>query len=149
MKRISVGIVDPHPVHAEGVRVFLSHNDRFNVVGIGHSTSDIATICARDRPDFLVTEIDMGGNPFQEILGISLSFPRIKTIVLTNTERKGDITQALAGRARGYVLKNRAKIDLIQAIDLALNDKIYLSPSIGNSVIEIISLSIKRNSIVH
>lgn len=138
MKNYSVGLVDHHPIHALGVQEFLTGKDRFDVVAVGHSTNDISVICARYRPDFLLTEIDMGGNPFQEILDVAMSFPSTKIIVLTDDAQYESIVRALAGRVRGYVLKSRANVDLIRSIDLANSNNIYLSPEISQAVMEII-----------
>lgn len=130
-----VGIVDPHPLHTEGVKALLSFSDRFEVVAIGTATRDIAAICVRSRPDLLVVEICMVGDPLQEILLVSRKFPQTKAIVLTSMEDAATIRRALACRARGYVLKRTADEDLIKAFDAASVQAVYVSPPAVSSLL--------------
>jgi two-component system nitrate/nitrite response regulator NarL len=140
MTRISVGIVDDHPLMLESIGAFLAGSGRFDIVATGKSAADIYEIAGAHHPDIMIVDLSMPGDVFQAILDASLSAPDTKAIVFTAADNADQAVQALAARARGYVLKGSPGSDLIEAIDATDRNEIYISPVLAIRMIGALQL---------
>jgi two-component system response regulator NreC len=85
-------------------------------------------------PTLLLLDLNMPGGSSLELLpGIADASPQTRTIVLTRQSEPDFARRALSSGARGYVLKQSAVSDLVDAIRKVLAGGTYVSAELGLS----------------
>lgn len=137
MEKISVVIVDDHPVIRHGVTSILQKQPDMAVVGESNNATSALTVIKKFKPDVVILDITMTG-----ISGIDL-IPRIKTlskdtiIVIYSMHQSHDlIYRAFRAGAKGYVLKADKITDLIAAVREAVQGRKFLSPHLPSSILD-------------
>jgi len=133
---VRILLVDDHVLVRQGLRGLLEHAG-FVVVGEASDGQEALRQIESLRPDILVMDISMptinGLNAAREIQNTS---PMTKTILLTQHDEKQYVSEALEVGVKGYVLKNQAGNDLLQAIKHVARGHVYLSPNVTQAVVE-------------
>lgn len=131
-ERVSVAVVDDHPMIREGVAHILSRQSRFHVIAQGCNGRDALRIACERRPDVVLLDIHMqGGDGLSAIAAIRAKAPSVKVIVLTVSEDESDLVAALEAGARAYVLKGTTSQELIGIIDAVADGQIYVTPGLA------------------
>ena len=135
MEKISVVIIDDHPVIRHGVTSVLKKQTDMLVVGESDTASTALPIIKEFRPDVAILDITMTG-----ISGIDL-IPYIKAlseetiiIIYSMHENHDNIYRAFKAGAKAYVLKADEIKDLITAVQEVVQGKLFLSKSIPESL---------------
>jgi two-component system response regulator NreC len=132
---IRIVIADDHSVVRRGLRQLLDAEAGFEVVA---EASDVATArryVRGHRPDVLVIDLNMpGGRSIDAIPSIREEAPHTSIVVLTMQSEPAYARQALSAGALGYVLKEAADVELIEAIRAAAAGESYLNPRLGARV---------------
>ncbi len=118
---IRVAVIDDHPLFREGVSRSLSEIDEFEIVAEGGSKDDAVRIAETLEPDVMLVDISMPGGGLNALGSILEMSPSQKVVMLTVSEASDDVTAALKGGAKGYVLKgvgSRALADVIRTVAL-------------------------------
>ena len=129
---ITVVLADDHKVVRSGLRVLLQSDGRFEVLGeAGSVAATIDTVLAC-RPRVLVLDLNMGGeSSLDTIPRLRADAPETQIVVLTMQENPGFARAALRSGAVGYVLKDAADSELMNAVLLAAEGRTYLNPQLG------------------
>lgn len=129
---ITVVLADDHKVVRSGLRVLLQSDGRFEVLGeSGTVAATIETVLAC-RPRVLVLDLNMGGeSSLDTIPRLRADAPETQIVVLTMQEDPGFARAALRSGAVGYVLKDAADSELMNAVQLAAEGRTYLNPQLG------------------
>jgi two-component system, NarL family, response regulator DevR len=124
-----VFIVDDHPIVREGLRTLLREEEDIEVVGeAGDGITALAHVLAL-RPDVVLLDLVIPGLAGAELIRkIEDSARGVQVLVLTSFAEEGQVQQAVAAGAAGYVLKDVLKDDLLQAIRNAREGKPWLHP---------------------
>jgi DNA-binding NarL/FixJ family response regulator len=121
-------LADDHSPILERVASLLQSS--FEVVGTATNGRDLILEAQRLRPDIIVLDISMpilsGIDAAHELREAGL---KPKLIFLTVNERVEFLRACVAEGALGYVLKSRLAQDLLPAINAALVDRPFISPS--------------------
>jgi len=127
--RIRVLIVDDHPIVREGLRTLLREEEDIEVVGEAGDGISALGLALTLRPDVVLLDLVMPGLAGAEaIRKIKDSAKGVEVLVLTSFAEEGQVQQAVAAGAAGYVLKDVLKDDLLQAIRNAREGKPWLHP---------------------
>ncbi|HWF73101.1 MAG TPA: response regulator transcription factor [Solirubrobacteraceae bacterium] len=131
----TVVLADDHRVVRAGLRMLLDSEDGIEVVA---EAGDVETTVRRVlgyRPSVLVLDLNMPGEEsLPAIPRIRESAPDTAIVVLTMTEEPEFAREALRLGALGYVLKEAADSELVQAIRLAADGRTYLNPELGAKI---------------
>jgi len=125
----TVVIADDHTVVRQGLRMLIDNENGLQVIAEAGTVPDAERLTRAHRPTVLVLDLNMPG-------GSSLdAIPRLKdetaVVVLTMQDDPAFARQALQAGARGFVLKEAADEELLEAIRLAAAGDIYLNPRLG------------------
>ena len=131
---IRIGVVDDHPLLREGV-VSTLKAAAMDVVGVGASAGDAARLALEHAPDIMLLDISMPGGGVEAARAIARSHPKIKTIMLTVSEREDDVIAAMEAGARAYVLKGIGGQELIATIRAINQGETYITPQIAARVL--------------
>jgi two-component system NarL family response regulator len=114
---IRVMIVDDHPVVREGIARIISNEPRMELVGEAGSAQDAIQLYRKVRPDITLMDMRMpDANGAKTIEAIRSEFTNARIIILSSFDHEEDIYQAIQAGARGYLLKDSPRNDLISAI---------------------------------
>jgi two-component system response regulator NreC len=129
---ITIVLADDHAVVRAGLRMLLDATVGVRVVGeAGDFPSAVACVEAH-RPAVLVLDLGMpGGTGMETIATLTESNPETAIVVLTMQDDPAFARGALSRGARGYVLKEAADDELLEAIGAAARGETYLNPRLG------------------
>jgi two-component system response regulator NreC len=127
---ISVVVADDHAVVRKGLRLLIDAELGLGVVAEAGNLPDAIRMTKLHRPHVLVLDLNMpGGSSLEAIPEIAAGSTAV--VVLTMQDDPSFARQALQTGALGFVLKEAADGELLQAIRLAADGQTYLNPRLG------------------
>jgi DNA-binding NarL/FixJ family response regulator len=134
---IKILLADDHRLMREGLRSLLEEQPDFTVVGEADNGKTAVQLATDLMPDIIIMDISMPGlngiDATQQILSICV---KSKVIALSmHTERRTVLEMINAG-ATGYLLKDCAFEEVVQAVRTVASNSTYLSPKIAEIVIK-------------
>jgi two-component system, NarL family, response regulator NreC len=131
MAPIRILLADDHNIIRDGIRLLLERQSEFTVVGEaadGRATLQLADECA---PDVVIMDIAMPNlNGIEAARRIVEKNPRIGVVILSMHYDESYVIRALKAGARGYLLKDAVKAELIAAVQAVAQGRSYFSPRI-------------------
>lgn len=94
---------------------------------------DDAFRCLEDRPDLALATFDLGMpgmHGLVEMLTIRKLFPDLRLVIVTASEKRQDMLDAVAAGVHGYIPKTLARAKMATALDMVLRDQVYLPWSV-------------------
>jgi two-component system response regulator NreC len=129
---ITIVLADDHEVVRAGLRLVLDAEADFAVVSEAGDVALTERRVAAYRPDVLVLDVNMrDGSSIPAIPRIRALSPGTRIVMLTMQNDPALAREALQAGATGYVLKEAARDELIQAVRLAAAGRTYLNPELG------------------
>ena len=117
MKRISVLIVDDHPVVREGLRAMLATDEAVEVVGEAGDGAEGVAKTAEHEPDVVLMDIRMPNlDGIEATRRIKAQNPATAVIVLTMYDNDAYVIDAVRAGAGGYLLKDASRDLLVSTI---------------------------------
>jgi two-component system response regulator NreC len=130
--RTTVVIADDHEVVRSGLRSLLEAEADFEVTGEARDVRTTMTFVRAQQPGVLVLDLNMpGDSSLGAIPDLLEASPGTVIVVLTMQNDPAFAREALRAGARGYVLKEAANAELVQAIREAMAGRTYLQPQLG------------------
>jgi two-component system response regulator NreC len=134
--RTRVVLADDHVMVRQSLRALLER-EGFLVLGEAADGQEAVRLVLSENPDVAIMDISMPlFNGLDAALELSGTCPKTKIILLTQHDEKPYVAQALRCGVKGYVLKNQAANDLVQAIREVCRGQVYLSPGVSRAVVE-------------
>jgi two-component system, NarL family, response regulator NreC len=132
---IRVVIADDHAVVRRGLRQLLDAEDGFEVVAEAADLESARRYVRGHHPDVLVLDLNLpNGLSLGAIPELRAECPETQIVVLTMQSEPAYARRALAAGALGYVLKEAAESELVEALRRAADGDRYLNPRLGASV---------------
>ncbi len=129
---IRIVLADDHAVVRSGLRMLLDSESDFEVVAEASDVESAGRFVRGHRPDVLLLDLNMpGGSSLEAIPVIREETPETQIVVLTMQQEPAFARQALASGALGYVLKEAADDELVEAVHRAAIGQSYLNPMLG------------------
>lgn len=134
---LRVMIVDDHALFRRGLRAILGTAPGIVVAGEAGSGEEAVSLAASLRPDVILMDIQMPGiNGIDATRRILQSNPDIRVLIVTIFEDDPSVFTAMRAGARGYILKDAKKVDIIGAVQAVGRGEAIFSPSIAARLIE-------------
>jgi two-component system, NarL family, response regulator NreC len=128
----SVIIADDHAVVRKGLRLLIDAEPGLKVVAEAGTVPDAMMKTRALRAGVLILDLNMpGGSSLEAIPQIREDAPMTAIVVLTMQNDPAFARQALQSGAAGFVLKEAADDELLEAIRQASNGGTYLNPTLG------------------
>jgi len=134
--RITVLIVDDHPLFRSGLRQVIAEDGRFELTGETGDGENALLLIQEKKPDVAVLDVNLPGLSGLEIAR-KLQSRRLPTRVIMLTMHKDEDTcnRALDFGASGFVLKENAVEEILKAIAVVADGGHYLSPTISGYLV--------------
>lgn len=142
MEKIRVLIVDDHQLVIDGIKLFLSAESDLICVGQANDGKELIELVKDVQADVILLDMEMPGmNGLEACKHLQKSHPEMHVIVLSMLQEAGVVRMMLAHGAKGFLLKNSGKAEIIRAIREVSAGKSYYSDEIKQLIMEDLSAS--------
>jgi DNA-binding NarL/FixJ family response regulator len=122
-------IADDHAVVRQGLKMFLSLDPDFDIVGEAVDGRQAVQLARELQPDVVLMDLLMPFmNGVEAIGAIRQEMPDVEVIALTSVLEDTSVVGAIRAGAIGYLLKDTESDELIRAIKAAAAGQVQLSP---------------------
>ena len=123
---IKVVLADDHEIFRDGFRVMLKKQPSVELIGEAENGEELIKITRELSPDVIITDIKMPRlDGIEATRKLCAEFPHIGIIALSMFDEEGLIIDMLEAGAKGYLLKNTHKDDIVNAIHAVYKDQTY------------------------
>ena len=134
---IRIVIADDHQIVRQGLRTLLEREADMQVVAEAEDGRRAVSLARELIPHVIVMDVEMPDlNGIEATRQILTEYPQIKIIALSMYSDRRFVTNMLKSGVSGYLLKDCAFEELVQAIRLAMSNRIYLSPGVVDVVVK-------------
>jgi len=129
---IKVLLADDHALFREGIAEIFAAEDDILVIGEAENGSEAIALAEGEKPDVVLLDVEMPVMGAERAIGGILRVsPSSKVLVLTMHDEPRLVRKVLAKGARGYIVKNATREELLTSVrTLArVNDRVVLSVS--------------------
>lgn len=147
MNRISVLIVDDHPMVRQGLRTFLELQEDLSIVGEAGDGEKALALCQELRPDVILLDLAMprmGGIDFLRELQRIEELGQSRIIVLTSFLDESQARQVLEFGVMGYLMKDVQPSQLTEAIRAVHRGEPSLHPEVTRYLMQQVTQPEKR-----
>jgi len=128
----SIVLADDHTVMRNALRMLLDAEPGFEVVAEAGDAEAAVRYVRGHKPAVLILDLNMPGrSSLEAIPDIHEASPETEIVVLTMQNEPAFARRALQAGVRGYVLKEAADAELVQAVRSAAAGDTYLQPALG------------------
>jgi two-component system response regulator NreC len=148
MNVIRILLADDHNVMRRGLRLLLKSQPDFTVVAEAADGRQAVEQAAAHKPDVVVLDVAMPNlSGIEAAQRIQSECPHTAVVVLSMHSDEGYVLRALKAGAKGYLLKDSAEGDLIEAIRAVSRGKTFFSPEISRMLVEDYVREIRTRSV--
>jgi DNA-binding NarL/FixJ family response regulator len=129
---VRILLVDDHSMVRAGLKLLLQEEGDFEVVGEAGDVERALDAARVHTPDVILLDLNMPGRPSLPAIPELLQASRDgAVVVMTQHDDPEYARMALSGGASGFVLKEAAHSELVEAVRAAVAGRTYLNPSLG------------------
>lgn len=134
---IRVVLADDYAIIRDGLQVLLESQQDIKVVGVATNGREAIQLVDEQEPDVLVIDISMpelnGIDAIQQMLP---RHPHLRVVVLSIHDTKPYVHRALKAGAKGYLLKETAGLEVLEAVRAVYSGERYLSLRIADLLMD-------------
>lgn len=137
MSTIRVLVADDHPLYRDGLRTMIEATDDLRVEAEAQDGEEALRALEDNDVDIALLDVNMPGlNGIDVARRIAARNPGVAVLMLTLFADDASVFAALRAGARGYVLKESGRAELLRAIRVVTNGEAIFSPSIATRVLD-------------
>jgi two-component system response regulator NreC len=135
MSRLRILLADDHTVVRQGLRKILEAKPQWEVVAEAADGREAVRQAEEAKPDVAIVDVAMPLlNGIEAVRQIVRKVPGTRVLVLSMHNDEAYVTQMLRAGAAGYLLKDSADVDLLQAVEAVGSGKSFFSPAIARVI---------------
>jgi two-component system, NarL family, response regulator NreC len=137
MSKTQIVLADDHGIVRKGLRFILERQPDMEVIGEASDGREAVRLAEELDPNIIIMDIAMPLlNGIDATAQIVKRNPRIGVIVLSMHSDEAYLTRILTAGAKGYLLKEAADIDVVQAVRIVVQGRPFFSPKIASTLLE-------------
>jgi len=145
---INLVVADDHPIFLAGLEKVLGSNKNFNLLEQASSGDEALEKILSSKPDIAILDLDMPGmNGFEIVKELNKKNFSTKVIFLTMHSAHDLLDEALRLKVMGYVLKETALLDIINAVETVYKGEHFISAALSEDIISHSSFSSAANEV--
>jgi two-component system, NarL family, response regulator NreC len=130
-------LADDHRLVRQGLRKVLEERPEWEVVAEAGDGREAVHLAEQFKPDVCVLDVAMPLlNGVEATRQIARRVPTTRILVLSMYSDEAYVAQILQAGAAGYILKDSADVDLIQAVSEVARGKSFFSPPIARVMLD-------------
>ena len=134
--RIRIALCDDHAVVRSGLRHILEAQADLEVVGEAGSAAEAVEVATSARPDVFVMDLGLPDrNGIAATADVRAVSPETRVLVLTVHDDVAYLRRAFEAGATGYLVKEAADVELVQAVRQVATGKQYVHPTLGAALL--------------
>jgi DNA-binding NarL/FixJ family response regulator len=134
---LRVLVADDHPLFRDGLRTVLQATDDLLLVAEAGDGEEAVRLAVTEEIDVALFDVHMPGVTGIEAAGrVAAQAPHVRVLMLTMFQDDASIFAALRAGARGYVLKDADRTELLRAVRAVGSGEAIFSPSIAARVLD-------------
>ena len=138
--KATVLLVDDHPVVRHGLARFIDKEPDLAVCGEADDAHAALDAIERLRPDVVVADLSLKGRPGLELVkDIDARFPGLPVLVLSMHDEGLWAERVLRAGARGYIMKQEATEQVVNALRRVLRGEVWVSPAMSSRLLQRLS----------
>lgn len=139
---IHIVIADDHELFREGFKVMAAKFSEVSLLGEASNGAELLEVVSNVSPEVVLTDIKMPVMDGIEVTKkLTEEFPHVRVIALSMFNEENLIIDMLEAGAKGYLLKNAGKEDIIEAIKAVNQDRTYYCKQTSAKLLELIAKS--------
>jgi DNA-binding NarL/FixJ family response regulator len=132
MGTLRILLADDHTVVRQGLRKVLEERPDWQVIGEAGDGREAVSLAEQLKPDVAVIDVAMPLlNGIEATRQITKRVPSVRILILSMHSDEAYVTQVLNAGATGYLLKDSADVDLLQAVSAVSQGKSFFSPPVA------------------
>jgi len=145
MRRLRVLLADDHQLMRSGVRLMLEREPDLTVVGEASDGREAVSLVKTLKPEVVVMDIGMPNlNGIEAARQMTHENPELAIVIVSMHSDESYVLRALKAGARGYLLKDSAEADLINAVHAVGTGKSFFSPAVSKMLLDDYVRKLKR-----
>lgn len=136
MSALRVLIVDDQELVRAGLKMIVDVEDDLEVVWEAADGAEAVRRCEQLRPDVVLMDVQMPGVDGLQATAQITAAGHAAVLVLTTFDRDDYLFEALHAGASGFLLKNAAPEELVEAVRVVARGDALLAPQLTRRVIE-------------
>jgi len=145
--KIRILLADDHKIMREGLKALFDNHSGMKIVGEVESAETIAVMVEKVNPDVINMGINISGTDSIDIVRKLVGqFPNIKIVAHSMYLEKLFISEMLKAGVCAYVYKGHDFNELLNAVDAAIHNKVYLCPNVASIVMDGYLKNLSHNS---
>jgi len=134
---VKILLVDDHQVLREGLRSMLERQPDMQVVGEAPDGTVALRLVRELKPDLIIMDVNMPGMDGIDVTRlISRDYPEVKVLALSMYLRRTFVCEMLKSGAAGYLLKESAFAEIVEAIRTVLRGEKYVSNRVAALLVD-------------
>ncbi|MEW6301803.1 MAG: response regulator transcription factor [Thermodesulfobacteriota bacterium] len=133
MDKISLVVVDDHPIFLAGLQQLFKRQSDFELIGVAENVDQLEALLDHTVPDIILMDIEM---PRRDGIGATALVRQrargAKVVILTGYDNPELIFRALKAGAVGYLLKNTRAKDILDTLRRVAAGEIFLNPELAS-----------------
>src|SRR5262245_31252187 len=136
-RKIRVILADDHPVVRDGLAAIVNQQADMEVVAEAGDGAEALELYETHNPDVMVLDLRMpkmdGATVVQKVLE---KHPKACLLIMTTYDGDEDIFRSLSQGAKGYLLKDSPRTEIVSAIRAVADDRPYTSSSVAAKALQ-------------
>lgn len=146
MRKTRVLLADDHQLMRSGLRLMLERESDMSVVGEASDGREAVALAKSLKPDVVVMDIAMPNlSGIEAAHQMTEENPELGIVMLTMHSDESYVLRALKAGSRGYLLKDSAEADLINAVHVVAGGKSFFSPAVSKVLLDDYVRKLKRS----
>jgi DNA-binding NarL/FixJ family response regulator len=133
-------LVEDHPLMREGLRATINGEADLVVIGEAENADQAVQVFQKLAPDLALVDITLPGRSGIELVkDLKAIHPRAVILAISMHDESLYAERMLRAGASGYITKNQPPAELLQAIRQVLDNRVYVSRQVSDSLLRRIS----------
>jgi DNA-binding NarL/FixJ family response regulator len=129
-------LVDDHPIFREGLRSLIDNSDAALVIGEAGDGAEAVRLAGELKPDLVIMDLTMPiMNGIDATREITKKYPDTRVLALSMESNRFFVVEVLKAGAAGYVLKDTAFAELLDAIHAVARGETYLPRKVATLLV--------------
>jgi DNA-binding NarL/FixJ family response regulator len=135
--QLRVLVADDHPIFRDGILMLLATTPDLVAIGEARTGDEAVDLAAKLAPDVILMDIQMPGcSGVDATRRILATHPGVRVLIVTMFEDDASLFTAVRAGARGFVLKDAERADILRAIRAVGQGEAIFSPAVAGRLLD-------------